>query len=57
MSWKFVFNGGNLIGKTILDIADLAHESGYDFFSFNGDVYFCAKGEVRKTKIKTKDLF
>lgn len=56
MSWKFVFNGGNLIGKTILDIAEAAFAGGYDFFTFNGDVYFCSKGNVHKTKITTKDL-
>lgn len=56
MSWKFVFNSANLLGKTICDIAKLAHESGYDFFTFNGEVYFYVEGRIHKTKLKTSDL-
>ena len=56
MSWKFVFNGGNLLGKTLCQIARMAHDGGYDFFAFNGEVYFYAEGKLYKTKIITKDL-
>lgn len=56
MSWKFVFNGENLLGQTICNIAKIAHDGGYDFFTFNGDVYFYAEGRIHKTKIKTTDL-
>lgn len=56
MSWKFVFNGENLLGQTICNIAKIAHDGGYDFFTFNGNVYFYAEGRIHKTKIKTTDL-
>lgn len=38
-------------------IANVVHESGYEFFTFNGDVYFCIEGKIHKTKITTKDLY
>ena len=45
MSWKFVFNSGNLdIGKTLGQIADIAENAGYEFFTFNEDVYFVSGG-------------
>lgn len=45
MSWKFVFNSGNLdIGKTLGQIADIAENVGYEFFTFNEDVYFVSGG-------------
>ena len=45
MSWKFVFNSGNLdIGKTLGQIADIAENAGYEFFTFNDDVYFVSGG-------------
>jgi len=56
MSWKFVFNGANLIGRTLCDIAEIAHSVGYDFFTFNGEVYFFANGSIHKTHITVKDL-
>ena len=56
MSWKFVFNGANLLGRTLCDIAKIAYSGGYDFFTFNGEVYFFADGKIHKTKITTKDL-
>ena len=57
MSWKFVFNSSQLIGKTLLQIVNVVHESGYEFFAFNGDVYFYTEGKIHKTKITTKDLY
>lgn len=56
MSWKFVYNSGNMLGKTMPTIAIMAHEAGYDFFTFDGCVYFYAEGKVYKTKIKVSDL-
>lgn len=56
MSWKFVYNSGNILERTMPAIAKTAHEAGYDFFTFNGDVYFYAEGKTYKTKIKTSDL-
>ena len=45
MSWKFVFNSGNLdIGKTLGQIADIAENAGYEFFTSNEDVYFVSGG-------------
>lgn len=56
MSWKFVYNSGNILGRTMPAIAKMAHETGYDFFTFNDDVYFYAEGKIYKTKIKVSDL-
>lgn len=56
MSWKFVYNSGNILGRTMPAIAKMAHEAGYDFFTFNGDVYFYAEEKVYKTKIKVSEL-
>ena len=45
MSWKFVFNSENLgIGKILGQIADIAENAGYEFFTFNEDVYFVSGG-------------
>ena len=45
MSWKLVFNSENLgIGKTLGQIADIAENAGYEFFTFNEDVYFVSGG-------------
>ena len=57
MSWKFVFNGSNLLGKTLVQIARKAFDGGYEFFLFNGDVYFIQEGKIYKTKITVEDLF
>lgn len=56
MSWKFVYNSWNILGRTITAVAKMAHEAGYDFFTFNDGVYFYAEGEIYKTKIKASDL-
>lgn len=56
MNWKFVYNSENILERTMPAIAKTAHEAGYDFFTFNGDVYFYAEGKIYKTKIKTSDL-
>ena len=32
MSWKFVLNGANMLGKTIYDIAKVAAGGKYEFF-------------------------
>ena len=45
MSWKFVFNSGNLDSwKTLGQIADIGENAGYEFFTFNEDVYFVSGG-------------
>jgi hypothetical protein len=57
MSWRFVFNTQNLgVGKTLEQIANLAESIGYEFFTFNGDVYFVSAGMHFKTTIKVEDL-
>ena len=57
MSWKFVFNSENLgIGKTLGQIADIAENAGYEFFTFNNDVYFVSSGMHFKTTITINDL-
>ena len=57
MSWKFVLNGANMSGKTIYDIAKVAAGGKYEFFTFNGDVYFLAGEEIHKTRIEVSDLY
>lgn len=56
MSWKFVFNSNNFSARTIQEVAVAAEKVGYDFFTFNGDVYFINNGTFFKTKIKSADL-
>lgn len=57
MSWKFVFNSGNLdIGKTLGQIADIAENAGYEFFTFNDGIYFVSGGTHFKTTITINDL-
>lgn len=58
MSWKFVFNSNNLgVGKTCSQIANIAENAGYEFFTFNGDVYFVSNRMHQKTQITVNDLF
>lgn len=57
MSWKYVFNSENLgVGKTLGQIADIAENAGYEFFVFNGNVYFVSGGMHFKTIITSDDL-
>jgi len=57
MSWKFVFNSSNLgAGKTLTQIAKIAEDAGYDFFTFNGIVYFVSGKLPFKTTITVDDL-
>ena len=57
MSWKFVLNSNNLMGKTCAQIALIAKEAGYEFFTFNGDVFFYVDGKYYKTQLTVKDLY
>lgn len=60
MSWQFVFNSRFLLGGTkIEDVAKLCHVCKYDFFAFNGEVYFITPDgtEWIETKITVEDLY
>jgi hypothetical protein len=67
MSWKFVFNTLQC-EKTMMDymftypdeVAKIAREAGYKFFTWKENVYFVLPGEEGKwdnTNIKVSDLF
>lgn len=60
MSWKFVFNSNGVISKGLLtlnEIAETAQTAGYQFFTFNGSVYFVSDGIISITDITVADLF
>lgn len=60
MNWKFVFNSNGVISKGLLTldgIAEATQTAGYQFFTFNGSVYFVSGRNISITDITTADLF
>ena len=59
MSWKYVFDTGNLEPETHIDASIIAGKAGYQFFLYKGTVYFRDEAGCRtfETRISEKDLF
>jgi len=61
MSWKFVFNPKFSAGSDLDKVARFVITTGYDFFVFNGIVYFIVILEngfsCEVTEITVEDLF
>lgn len=57
MSWKFVFNVYGLSIINLEQAATVARNSGYEFFAFNGEVYYISDTNFEKTRITVDDLF
>lgn len=59
MSWKYVLNVKDYMAKNNIEASIIAANAGYQFFLFEGVVYFIdAIGcKTFKTNISEKDLF
>ena len=57
MSWKFVFNPEFSLCRNIEDCAKLTRSIRYQFFLWNGIIYFVSQDSYFETKITIKDLF
>lgn len=59
MSWKYVLNIRKTIAINYIDASCIAGNAGYQFFLYDGVVYFRdnISCKVFKTKIQEKDLF
>lgn len=63
MSWKFVFNTDHAAhlfwGNTLESAVNFIQKTGYQFFSWNGDIYWINYDtvEAKKTLLKVEDLY
>jgi hypothetical protein len=59
MNWKYVFNTQLAFnaGSSFDDCCNYIKKIGYEFFTWNGEVYFISGDAVSKTKLTVEDLY